>query len=593
MSSFRSRSRSRTRAPKKSRGQTLVLFALSLMLLTLMVMMTLAIGTRAKEKMEQQAVADQAAYSQAVATARTFNSLAMLQRTQIALMIAYSGVQSAMSFAGSYRGYLNGIQLALIGEAFNQGIRCFIPPFCGCPGAAGVAASSLRVQAEHLRVAGIWTRLDGAAARQAQGLHGAARMLYLFQLDVFWRSLFTQALVDQKLVREVVQKASKDPEWDAPKDNGEITDVTVRETGVPLIFAVFQLDAQKIDALGDVITGAFEQTMDNVEQAIGNDTPDTADPDQPDYPEALDNVLPRGALLPISKKFNTHAVWAAMGSRGNAFNLIRLGMQLPLSLRLRQVMVPDQVLIPVHLGEGLWGATESPGGPLNTTDAAGWGVDDGGGIYRYSGPGCPGLPLPLVVSAHIKSTDRTENSDAHVWNPPTGIPEPNPRIHSTRNRCVGNGALSLCPSMWPKFMDYNFTRVAMERDNFGQPKNYAVVQRDYSKRAVADPWNPMFKFQFASGSGGTDVDYRGVKLKAGTDISKATTVSTGIAYYHRGDHWREPPNIFNPYWRAGLSRMDADFQFDDDIKDTLDDALVPWAREAYEELHKQGYRGYH
>ena len=57
-----------------------MLFCLTLLLLTLMVCMTLSIGMKAKEKMELKTAADAAAYSQAVATARTYNSISVLSR---------------------------------------------------------------------------------------------------------------------------------------------------------------------------------------------------------------------------------------------------------------------------------------------------------------------------------------------------------------------------------------------------------------------------------------------------------------------------------------------------------------------------------
>ncbi|MFP2910410.1 pilus assembly protein [Pyxidicoccus sp. 3LFB2] len=79
------------------RGQALVLFALTLLLLTLMVLMTLGFGMRAKERVEIQMAADAAAYSQAVVTARTFNAIAVMNRAQVAHMVAMAGTQALIS----------------------------------------------------------------------------------------------------------------------------------------------------------------------------------------------------------------------------------------------------------------------------------------------------------------------------------------------------------------------------------------------------------------------------------------------------------------------------------------------------------------
>ncbi len=68
-----------------------------------MVCMTLSIGTKVKEKMELETAADAAAYSQAVATARTYNSISVLNRALMSNMVAMAGVQSLISWSSFYR----------------------------------------------------------------------------------------------------------------------------------------------------------------------------------------------------------------------------------------------------------------------------------------------------------------------------------------------------------------------------------------------------------------------------------------------------------------------------------------------------------
>src|SRR5688572_2122260 len=89
------------------RGQNLILFALTMLLVTLIVLLTLSFGSAAKDKMELQNVADAAAYSDAVSVARTFNSFALLNRAQIAHMVAIAGVQSAISYTSLYMAILD------------------------------------------------------------------------------------------------------------------------------------------------------------------------------------------------------------------------------------------------------------------------------------------------------------------------------------------------------------------------------------------------------------------------------------------------------------------------------------------------------
>src|SRR5687767_11979981 len=89
------------------RGQTLVLLALTLLLLTLMVLMTLSIGTAAARKADLANAADAAAYSTALATARTFNTGAILNRTIVSHYVAMAGVEAQMAYASTVQNYFN------------------------------------------------------------------------------------------------------------------------------------------------------------------------------------------------------------------------------------------------------------------------------------------------------------------------------------------------------------------------------------------------------------------------------------------------------------------------------------------------------
>ena len=147
-------------------------------------------------------------------------------------------------------------------------------------------------------------------------------------------------------------------------------------------------------------------------------------------------------------------------------------------------------------------------------------------------------------------------------------------------------------------MDYNYNLVTRGPDNWGQPKNYALIQRDYKARPdkQADPWNLLFRFRFSPNRAGVEFDNRGVELSdanGGTDISKATALSAGITYYKRaGDFWQEPPNFLNPFWRATLVSAHVDAQGRQrDVKETLGNA-APFAADAYEALKKKGYEGW-
>ena len=79
-----------------------MLFALTMLLMTLMTLMTLSLGSKVKHRMELQTLADTAAYSNAVATARTMNAMAVMNRVQVAHTASTLGTLSLISWSTLY-----------------------------------------------------------------------------------------------------------------------------------------------------------------------------------------------------------------------------------------------------------------------------------------------------------------------------------------------------------------------------------------------------------------------------------------------------------------------------------------------------------
>jgi hypothetical protein len=281
-----------------------------------------------------------------------------------------------------------------------------------------------------------------------------------------------------------------------------------------------------------------------------------------------------------------------MGSRGFTFvttrGMISTGI---LNDRLRRDFMPSRrdTLLVVNSGSAYF-ASDQNHGRLFPSGKFSWADDHGTNFVRFerAWAPCPRYSFLMPTFAHVKSTDRQEDSDEHFWFPTLGWDEEPARERHTLGSCLD--PLS-CPGMWPIFVDYSPVRVVQQSDNWGQPKNYAVIQRDYRVRDRADPWSLDFRFNF-TGQQPTEFDNRGVRLADGTDISRQTALSAGIAYYHRRDHWREPPNLLNPYWRATLVPLTVDAQGrGGDVADTLDSVNAPWAADAWRALRGAGYQG--
>ncbi|MBX7117070.1 MAG: hypothetical protein K1X64_22315 [Myxococcaceae bacterium] len=655
----------------------MVMFAFTLLLISLMVMMTLSFGTKMKEKIELQQVADQGAYSNAVVVARGFNSLALLNRVQIAHMVAIAGIQAAVSYAASYRGLLDGAEKALMLSMNDHGNKCnssigLIQPECQ-------AAKELRnpvqqVRDEQDRVEYEWTRptvlgaLMGNFGMQdtVTGLYAmlwqmnALSIFLIHQQEVFQR--MAAKLDEQTLVREIMRHAvGGRPEWNVPRpasfvSNREIGDITVGSgavNGATLRASVWNQHAVVAAMasrgnwwvtarLGE--SGVLEKRLNKV-----FNPPPGATKQLPFYIKrtpvdftspmnlAVDAALKKMEgetylgtdLVPVPALFPTITV-----------QLVTPSLLIPLP-PLPSWFPPWLVsFLPIpYLGKGdsYFGASihdarwfiPAPGPLGKPNDVAAVADDHASGIlYFHKAPiwnlrpipraAIPGLAEPLLFSGFgFASAGATPNlTNKHMW---IGFPFPAQMAEvgaeaffRMGGALPGLGGSDRPPKhlmaplsgfgIWPPFIDYNFEKVALADDAYGQPKNFAVVQRNYADPTrQPDPWNLFFRFRF-NGPGtqygqGNNANHNAIVLQDGTDISMQTALSSGIAYYHRYGHWKETPNLFNPFWRAGLTRANVDRsdglgrQWFEDAAETMNRSNVPWAGEAIKELNRVGFEG--
>ncbi|HZI16356.1 MAG TPA: pilus assembly protein TadG-related protein [Myxococcus sp.] len=536
------------------RGQTMVMFALCMLLMALLVTMTLSLGSKVKEKMEIQAAADAAAYSQAAQTARVFNEMALMSRAQIGHLVSQAAVQSLIDWSSYYRAQVaatrNAYYIAMI--PYIVLLPCCLP-FSGCSQYCGCSIRAIRdisrtqsalSRYDRTQIAPRWDQLERPAAQRSLRLARAAQQMFLLGHAVEYGRLLLE-LGNQNAANEIRDNASQGSPW------------------------------------------ANEWLVD------GNGT-------------TLREVTPYMGAISWPAITNAHHVYAAMGSRGHTF-VTRRGL-LPMIDDLlimqgiqRQLTPPDRVFIQGD-GSTYWSLMLSHGTYTDTRDTYSYADDHGINLVTF-GRGqapCPTQSFGFSGAASIlRSTDASDPNDHHNWSPRLGRADMEPpQTRHNLMTCFGVGNIN-CPSVWPSFIDYNPLRVIDEDDAWGQPKNFAVIQRDYSVRARGqqDPWNLMFRFRF---SGETTTGYqedhrgRGIILGpagGGLDISRQTAVSTGIAYYHRRDHWREPPNLLNPYWRATLVPATVDASGEGDLMDELNDANADWAAQAYQALRNQGYKG--
>ncbi|HYO70203.1 MAG TPA: pilus assembly protein TadG-related protein [Archangium sp.] len=528
----------------RRRGQTLVVFALTLLLLVLMVTMTLSIGMKAKEKMELQTLADAAAYSNAVATARAFNSISLMNRALMGHMVAMTGVESLISWSSYYRGAIHGaknaynvpkvVYAALVAACTANPSTCA----CATKAVADITQTQSDLEKADKELDGQWDGLDTAAGAEAAAL----------QLSSIWeeqKTVFNTDL-DRRVVRsDLAQGIVNEAKSGSPFGGNDLSAVTVSING---------------------------RELNGGNGCGGNGA----------------------ACIRRDARRKLHFVDAAMGSRGFAFVTGR-GAGDAIRRKLKD-LIPDQdTLVSVSNDGSGYFPNQSKTHSGHTIDATEVWADDHGLVnltFNRADSPCPNrLPGMARAWAHVRSNHKADTSDAHEWT--GGGKDPDSETRHTMGTCTA------CPGIWPSHMDYNYDLVPDGGDNFGQPKNYAVIQRNYKQRkgGKADPWNLLFRFRFSPNREGVEFDNRGIELSeanGGTDISNATALSAGIAYYRRaGPYWREPPNFLNPFWRATLVSSHVDDQGIRDVGTTLrDDAGVDFAAEVYEALRKKGYKGW-
>lgn len=102
-----------------------------------------------------------------------------------------------------------------------------------------------------------------------------------------------------------------------------------------------------------------------------------------------------------------------------------------------------------------------------------------------------------------------------------------------------------------------------QADHFGQPCNFVALVKKMPKLAFAKKWS----FSGASQKTGTldttqhkELYGRGTPGRDmwGYDMA---AFAVGRAYYHRHGDWKEPPNFFNPLWKARLVPVREHWEF--------------------------------
>lgn len=557
------------------RGQTLVIFAFTLLALTVMVMITIGLGVRIHEKQEQQIVADAAAYSQAVVTARTFNTMAVMNRTMIAQLATVTAAQSILSFGGFYHGVLNQARDVLAAEMGGCATAC----------EQAICAAHARVEEEDRKLIDKWEPAgggySGSGGHDKDSGRYVRRVLYQTALEI---------AEDQKKVYEHLTSLV------APEGTAGMAEAIAAKARAGSPWASQQRE---------LYAGAQKVTLEERNAAV---LPKQQNPTH----MARAMMGTRGLESFLSSREGKAGAWSGdqyISARLNA--VIGGGPELTANLRAYGTSYfgdsgPQErsgfygEIDPTPNWHRFWQVATHDN--LQYTGA--WAQDYG--RFWFTGN--------CIVNAgedsfgYIHSNGPARDDDNHMW--ARGIPtvgdyrewndhrvaDP-PHVRHTFDQKVPDADNDF--TIWPVFVDYEEGQLgAGGRFNVdGQPKSVVPILRDYSVRNSEDPWELDFRFDFASAT--AEVDLRNERREA---LLHSVAIGTGLTYYHRGDpggrfgggagHAREPPNFLNPFWRATLVAGDIDERYNqrgNHILETLDDVGRSEQRSALTQLRSAGF----
>ena len=485
------------------RGQVLVLGALGVLLVALMLMLTLNVGKSIYEKIRIQQLADSAAFSTATQVARSFNFYAYTNRANISGLVAAASLHGYMSLASTVPSMFKAAEYNFYIMGLIEIGLCCSCPWCSCVHHCIEAIRDFRTGRKYRREAKSHAKnvksLDKTFSKVMKALDYHVRHIALQQRAMMLWTIDT--LRNDKVTNKLLDAYAEG----------------ARAAGANLGIAsgVGALNVAEYWSAG--LTEAAVLTGDKAKKRakwlgteIANGTRFKKFVNKRNLGTVLMGIFPT-TLLDLT------------------YNIPRPGLSFPIGVKGESRIIEK--------GTGVEGRIRSnQHGPEGTAV----GAADKGLIVSYRWHA--GMVMPY--NARLGSgKEEGEHKCKHI-----GCCEDQ---NQHRFECLGadDVATHNC------FTIFNLSKKA--KDDFNQPRIYAAIEQDLTRTrgAGADklPWeiNERGKVSYDFGDAGKG-EVQLANPNNGLAISKA------LVYYHHPDWqndkngWKEPPNFFNPYWRAKL-----------------------------------------
>ena len=548
---------------RRQRGQALPLGALGLLIMALAIIATMNLGQAVHEKIKLQNSADAAAYSLAAMEARAFNFIALTNRVQVVHYNSAMSIQSYLSYAGYCLGMFGTVKDLLVDLSMALDTGCNFPypaniPYCLVlpffKAAAEAAKGIFSVLKEVYKVLHTWAV-------------PAVEALASFNKASIWQMQFIRALqINTHLVTGM-------------QDFVLANDKTMSYTAKNQVYNIILngvLNSLEFRSAFDRGAGLNPFVMDSVLFGV-KDLNAYAEQKNDEAKNAL-SVMTEIANASRSHKniydrtmggftITTWGVSNVGGAKHGQTKIIEKGDPKPGIEEMHEgksnYLLGDTLASDDYLSSGVGVATAAvawvflfPQGVAKIGDGIITDKNDGK-HYMYdtkgssSGGGAPGgfssvLILPPAKGS-ISNTFKEDGKNEHDW-------------------------AGLSPY-------FKFSPSSERNADFNQPSTWIFLNKHHStfqsgSGSGGRPWHYKFTWNNqGSFNDGKDKDGAGVGGgKYDGAVSLDTTIggkrnsflmeglnaiSRGMVYYHRPGVWDEPPNFFNPFWRARLAPVGA------------------------------------
>lgn len=547
---------SHPRKPHNQSGQVIGLYAIAFLLIALATFLTVAVGVRVRDKIKVQSASDAAAYSMAVSQARAMNMMAMTNRAMIAEYVSAISVVGHESYISEWVGILKMQSSIWNANAAELALECLASCVIPHPGCIPCLNGTCRCISKATKISKMW-KSDGFSGSSCPG--GGSGSLGSYDCA---KSMWATTQNMSKMMHTAATGAA----------TAHMAAAKQAFLSVKLQYQFSWMNNSLASTLGSAIDSRITNGINGsgskasqhsykcaIDNKYGSSVTDDcsvnsfADPKRPDW-DTYQEILS-----------GTRTDWILRHDFTGGFYDLDLAKEVQIFSQCSGIAGSSSD----NVGGGMTQFTEDSGTWTTNTghthgfhDASAYGeggrlslgaVDKGSTEGFCYVPGCGGCYDSKSgkasafkdpdVGCHKHSIDRlSEGSTVGSSNSGAGAILPSLTMDIANIAACADAGITAG----------GFFRFSIRNDEdalWGQPHSYAALRLDVS--STKNPWD--FKFGPIGGSI--------LKVDGHDNTGKASLggFSSGLTYYHNPDEtngWREPPTLWNPFWRAKLHPVD-------------------------------------